>query len=1216
MKLYCLVAIVFLRAVSAYSQTIDATLPTIAPLSPEAAGIGKFGDVPTTEYTGTPAINIPLYTLKTGDLELPISLSYHATGIQTTQEASWVGLGWNLIAGGAISVVPVGANDQNTAVFNRPWSEWSTFFSMYPYPFKTHEQYAVGWGCNTEVSGNKTPDMLVRAMVAGEGEPDSYVVNFLDYSFKFVYHPGTGKPYFLSGKNKCKIEKVGNITNWIITGEDGVKYYFNETETSPNNTYVSTWLLTGILTQEGHSIQFRYANYGTLETLPSLVENYYYNGSGSQQISTGGCSSPSPARTGADRQLYQDNTYRINNKYLAEIESDNEIVKLYHSPRIDMQGASRKLDSMVVFNKLTNKRIRKNVFSFSYFEGVNTGSDYLAQNDVWQTWYGNTYPESVRKYRLKLDSLFEYGSNNEKNTFFFKYDTHTPLPYKTTFARDFWGFYNGQKNETSFTGKPNTTIPKTWQVMLHNLDQYLSLPALIADVDGATRLASKDYITAGMLTEINYPTGGRTVFEYEPHSFTGMYKFPMVEDLSTYVTNFSNSAVAFNSPSQIAGFGFTVKAGAFVDISAVIKGSGPNGNYTASQLSPAFVKVIGSGTAGNFEKTYQLTTADYSEFNSTLIKQWRETVFLSPGSYSLYCSFPTSLGAQPSGGPQSSGTIHFTDFNKAAIDTMESYGGGVRLKKLTNYANAGTIASIKAFSYNNTDNKSSGRQMSIIKLFKEYDQSTADGQITTATNGSTIYTYCRSLFHTYKLYGASYASLASTPNGNYVGYDRVEVYNIDLNNNKNGKEVKYFENIPATLYFSEIPVFDNFMKNGSIKQNIYLQNNGDTVLNEEYKYVPLDIANERFNARGEDTYEGPSNYCVELANPLMYNTRFWLYAYNSYSSWVMPQSKTVTSYSDGNRLKTIEEYKYDTASYQPVEIKTTLSDGRTKYTRFKYPTDLISDPSTFYKQMVDRNMFNKLIVKTVTIAGSDGVEKPIESLKNYYDLFGSQLFLAKVQTSKSTYDLEDKIVFHNKDAFDNILEQSKKNDVHTSYIWDYNKSYPIAEAVNAPYDQIAYTSFESTGTGNWTLSGNILTSGGLTGIRAFNGKLSKSANTAVSYTVTLWCYANTSATVNGTTGVEITTRGNWKLLSWKIPAGNTMIEVQGTNIDEVRMYPSTAYMTTYVYEPSVGVTQKSDPDNRITSYEYDAFGRLKTARDHDNNIIKTLDYRYQAPLTQ
>src|SRR5690349_13255838 len=83
-------------------------VPDIIPKSPEAASLGRYGEVPVGEYTGAANISIPLHTVKGGKLEFPINLTYNSTGIRVTQEATWVGLGWDLSAVGGITYEPVG----------------------------------------------------------------------------------------------------------------------------------------------------------------------------------------------------------------------------------------------------------------------------------------------------------------------------------------------------------------------------------------------------------------------------------------------------------------------------------------------------------------------------------------------------------------------------------------------------------------------------------------------------------------------------------------------------------------------------------------------------------------------------------------------------------------------------------------------------------------------------------------------------------------------------------------------------------------------------------------------------------------------------------------------------------------------------------------------------------------------------------------------------
>jgi YD repeat-containing protein len=52
-------------------------------------------------------------------------------------------------------------------------------------------------------------------------------------------------------------------------------------------------------------------------------------------------------------------------------------------------------------------------------------------------------------------------------------------------------------------------------------------------------------------------------------------------------------------------------------------------------------------------------------------------------------------------------------------------------------------------------------------------------------------------------------------------------------------------------------------------------------------------------------------------------------------------------------------------------------------------------------------------------------------------------------------------------------------------------------------------------------------------------------------------------------------------------------------------------MTTYTYQPLIGLTSHCGTDNRIQYYEYDGLGRLQDIKDADGNIIKTFEYHYQ-----
>ena len=92
------------------SQVVHTNFQDVSP-SPQAYAFAQYAEMPVSLFTGTPSISIPLFTIETGAYSFPISLSYHASGIKVSQEASWVGLGWNLNVGGSISRSVRGRDD-------------------------------------------------------------------------------------------------------------------------------------------------------------------------------------------------------------------------------------------------------------------------------------------------------------------------------------------------------------------------------------------------------------------------------------------------------------------------------------------------------------------------------------------------------------------------------------------------------------------------------------------------------------------------------------------------------------------------------------------------------------------------------------------------------------------------------------------------------------------------------------------------------------------------------------------------------------------------------------------------------------------------------------------------------------------------------------------------------------------------------------------------
>ena len=107
------------RLVSTEQPDSLSPLIYILPKTPQASALSRYGEIPVNLSTGVPNISIPLYNIKAGNYTLPISISYHASGIKTDDVATCVGLGWVLNAGGAITRTVRGLPDLKSGDMNQ-----------------------------------------------------------------------------------------------------------------------------------------------------------------------------------------------------------------------------------------------------------------------------------------------------------------------------------------------------------------------------------------------------------------------------------------------------------------------------------------------------------------------------------------------------------------------------------------------------------------------------------------------------------------------------------------------------------------------------------------------------------------------------------------------------------------------------------------------------------------------------------------------------------------------------------------------------------------------------------------------------------------------------------------------------------------------------------------------------------------------------------------
>ena len=69
----------------------------------QAQGILESKNVTVDHATGTFHYRVPLYTLKSGAFELPVTLDYTARGVRVDDQPGPVGYNWTLNTGGVVT---------------------------------------------------------------------------------------------------------------------------------------------------------------------------------------------------------------------------------------------------------------------------------------------------------------------------------------------------------------------------------------------------------------------------------------------------------------------------------------------------------------------------------------------------------------------------------------------------------------------------------------------------------------------------------------------------------------------------------------------------------------------------------------------------------------------------------------------------------------------------------------------------------------------------------------------------------------------------------------------------------------------------------------------------------------------------------------------------------------------------------------------------------
>ncbi len=327
-------------------------------------------------------------------------------------------------------------------------------------------------------------------------------------------------------------------------------------------------------------------------------------------------------------------------------------------------------------------------------------------------------------------------------------------------------------------------------------------------------------------------------------------------------------------------------------------------------------------------------------------------------------------------------------------------------------------------------------------------------------------------------------------------------------------------------------------------------------------------------------------------------------------------SESSTTYSGEIPITQTASYYYDNPlNMLPTRI-TKLDSRSFTTTRIKYPHEMVAsslDPTGIYQQMINNKLLTPKIKEEVYDKDDN---KLATSLAGYGQLVVdgvSLIALTKHETALRNDPLTTKSIIDQYDRYGNIL-QYYNYDIPTGIIWDYGHTLPIAQVTNAQQADIAYTSFETAQSGNWSIHGDVYsTAVALTGKRSYvlsgpGTQIRKAVNPAKTYQVTYWS-TTSDVYVNGSPGTALVTKNGWTLYYHTITGANNADVMGNGNIDELRLLPVDARMVTYCYEPTLGkiITANSD-NNNIVNYHYDGQHRLSLLTDVEGQVVKKISY--------
>ncbi|MCF2446941.1 RHS repeat-associated core domain-containing protein [Dyadobacter sp. CY345] len=889
---------------------------------PNAASLGKYGDIPVSNYTGVPSVGIPVYTVTDGPVSLPVSLSYHAGGMKVGELASWAGLGWSLQAGGIISRTVQGKEDERENGYFQTGSNLTVDANgcLASLPTYSYSNFRDG---------------------AADGEPDIFSFSVGGYNGKFFFEAdktsdGIVNPQIvLVPKQDVRItyELDGSISNiarlksFTITTPDGIRYQFGTiigdpagkcielTRTNPINSMIaSSWYLRKISSADGiYSILLDY-----------VAEKYQYGfrasfGSGYQS-------------TGAPN-AYMENLNYVEGWRLSSITS--QTTTLTFVADVNREDIDNR-DFAGNASASPAKRLSKiQIASGNFCKSFELSHAYYVDNSALKTGKDN------HDKRLKLNTVQEKSCDGTvtANPYTMQYfeDSATPsfLPNRLSSAMDHWGFYNGASANT----QSGLNIPATRLQFQNSLGENMDVVK-----GGSNRQTSQEPMKMGTLKKISYPTGGSTTLELEANTVYA------ARTTATYTQVPGTLSMAWPS-------GPLCSDGPYIQYASMTQTLDASLTYhykwesirTANGGSPA----CASSGASQIKVFNNATNAS---LGSAVISP-NYTLSTKEGALGdLIAGLPNGVVLRFEIWGRNS-AAKFTLFSYTETTTNNNFPvGGLRVKQITSHDGVSTANDVvKTYTYNNAL-VNPDRSSAILYNDPKYGhvfRACLNASSCRVSEEPTAPCPSGSILFVYDFFFENSVVPLSSFEGYHMGYSAVKEY---FNGSSSGYYNHYeYINEPSPG-FTGLPI-------KPIQPRV---TSGQLSLKRQRNASGLDITYDQYTQRtpeitqnGQGTYVKFNTY-FRGGDPSSPISGIW----KSYPITTRPfRYQKVDTYLDG-QLTTVDKLYNGTNHLQLTKETLSNSDGKVTETEYKYPADLTGLPAA---QLTVFNALNLLVPLEITV---------------------------------------------------------------------------------------------------------------------------------------------------------------------------------------------------------------------------------------------------------